>query len=867
MKRLILFFCICALVTELSAQTAVVVRVRYTAPPGSDTTNWYVSNLGNDSQDGHSTSRPLKTIAGINAQTLQAGDTVFFRKGDTFAGQINVTVAGTVGVPIVVTSYGTGNKPIIKGSETLTNWVQNGSLWACKATDTVSNLHVDGVQQVLARKPNFGTWYGIDYASATKDTIVASEFDAAQTYVGGSVRFHAVAWSYLTKTIKTGSNLDTVIFTSAASWTASTGHGIYVENVKALCDTIGEWFYDNTTDSVYYYPATGVNPNTLSIEGSTTDYGFNTNQNYITVNGLHFKNQVLYGIRYYGTPTGSVIQSNTVSVCKGGGISSSGASATVSSDSVRDCMTMGINVSGSGSTVSDNVVQRIGKVNSFFNQAFGIYPGDNVDVTGNTVDSIGYSGMFLGSDGTCANNVVSNYMLNLSDGGGIYLSGSYRNIVRNNIVKDGRYSTEAGNAAGQTFGIYIDQPSDTNLVEGNTVIDGGAAGIFIQFNCYADTVRNNAIITKTTASDQYNLYAKVDTAYSGGRTSASINHTITGNTFFNRDTVARFWYQLDYDDRVGLGPFSLGTVNTNHYLNPYAKDKPFLYGIVPPWTQSSLLKLATWRDSTGYDAAADELFQTQHYTSPHLDSLFVGAHGTGTSFTVAANTWITYDGDTLASPIVVGADSAKLAFQKFNPVVIVDSASGALAASTTQTLSMTVSTLTNGYLIAFVTYYNAEGEITATVTWNGDAMTYLGRGFAATNYGTLAFGLANPDAGTHDIVWTLSNAPSAGGGIAGVSAQNVNQTTPIGTVAEANSYSTPKNLATSSRLNELIIGAATNSEAAPTIATTDTRVLYRDSGAWAGSIFVASKAGAYGTPSLNWSAARAGVAFSLIPAN
>ena len=63
---------------------------------------------------------PWKTIAQINAGTtmLVPGDTVFFRRGQSFAGRLSVQRSGSQANPIVYTSYGVGAKPELTNTTT-----------------------------------------------------------------------------------------------------------------------------------------------------------------------------------------------------------------------------------------------------------------------------------------------------------------------------------------------------------------------------------------------------------------------------------------------------------------------------------------------------------------------------------------------------------------------------------------------------------------------------------------------------------------------------------------------------------------------------------------------------------------------------
>ncbi len=85
--------------------------------PLSEGRTFYVSSEGNDSNDGLSESAPLKTVAAVNALALQAGDSVCFRRGDVFEGNLYFkNIAGEADNPITFCGYGDADEaPHIKG--------------------------------------------------------------------------------------------------------------------------------------------------------------------------------------------------------------------------------------------------------------------------------------------------------------------------------------------------------------------------------------------------------------------------------------------------------------------------------------------------------------------------------------------------------------------------------------------------------------------------------------------------------------------------------------------------------------------------------------------------------------------------------
>lgn len=80
--------------------------------------NYYISPSGNDANDGQSPATAWQTLAKVNATTFQPGDSLLFEAGGTWNGQLDPLGSGASGSPVVVSMYGTGNKPVINGPGT-----------------------------------------------------------------------------------------------------------------------------------------------------------------------------------------------------------------------------------------------------------------------------------------------------------------------------------------------------------------------------------------------------------------------------------------------------------------------------------------------------------------------------------------------------------------------------------------------------------------------------------------------------------------------------------------------------------------------------------------------------------------------------
>ncbi|MEC7114925.1 MAG: right-handed parallel beta-helix repeat-containing protein, partial [Bacteroidota bacterium] len=72
------------------------------------------SSEGDDSHSG-SLDQPLASLSALNALSLQPGDTVLFKAGDSWTGMFWPKGSGTAEAPIVIDRYGAGARPILDG--------------------------------------------------------------------------------------------------------------------------------------------------------------------------------------------------------------------------------------------------------------------------------------------------------------------------------------------------------------------------------------------------------------------------------------------------------------------------------------------------------------------------------------------------------------------------------------------------------------------------------------------------------------------------------------------------------------------------------------------------------------------------------
>jgi len=97
------------------------------AQPAAAKRSYYVNASGSDINTG-TKNKPLQSIDKINSLHLNAGDTVFFKSGQTFNGSLLITqgIQGMPNKPVVFTSYGRG-RAVINAKDSVGVKVYNGA--------------------------------------------------------------------------------------------------------------------------------------------------------------------------------------------------------------------------------------------------------------------------------------------------------------------------------------------------------------------------------------------------------------------------------------------------------------------------------------------------------------------------------------------------------------------------------------------------------------------------------------------------------------------------------------------------------------------------------------------------------------------
>lgn len=92
-----------------------VISLLWLSSIGVQAATYYISNEGNDTNDGLTENTPWRTIEKVNQSSFAAGDKILFKTGGVWSGSLWMKNSGTAAAPIEISSYGNAGKPIING--------------------------------------------------------------------------------------------------------------------------------------------------------------------------------------------------------------------------------------------------------------------------------------------------------------------------------------------------------------------------------------------------------------------------------------------------------------------------------------------------------------------------------------------------------------------------------------------------------------------------------------------------------------------------------------------------------------------------------------------------------------------------------
>jgi hypothetical protein len=606
-------------------------------------TNYYVSTTGSDSNNGLTTSTPFLSITKVNTLTLSAGDSVLFKRGNSFYGALNVNYSGTSSARIVYGAYGTGALPVITGFTTLTGWslvttgIYQSYCAACKITDNM--VTINGIEQQVGRYPNHGY---LTYTTFVPDSSINSpSLIGAPNWVGGEVVIKKTYWIIDRNPIIAQSD-STLVYTPGSSYPGQFNYGFFIQRDSLTLDTMGEW-YLNTAHRMKMFFGTN-NPSSYTVKTSTIDTLINISKNYITILNIDLEGANIAAI----ATSGSYI---TVNGCT---INLSGQNG-ITLNSTAYLSVTGCNINH---TNNNAITQTYPSTNPHFyvgNTSIkntALIPGMGLSDDGqynaitnvgdksiyeyNTVDSTGYIGINFGGDSTIVrNNLVSHFCLNKQDGGGIYtftsgtgadsVTWTHRRKVYNNIVLNG-----IGNIQGTyNYLIYADtlRALPNKLLASGIYMDNNTSQVDITNNTSAYNSQDGVLINSghDIIMRGNNIYNNVN----GWLLAASIDEPVYSIKFLgnivSKDSVLKVLANLTYTINVKNTLLSYtfpgfptkfynpGKVDSNYYYAPVADTASFMLDARSGFLTAHLLKLPAWQALNIGDAHSIQFLSPQRF--------------------------------------------------------------------------------------------------------------------------------------------------------------------------------------------------------------------------------------------------------------
>ncbi|MEO6681587.1 MAG: right-handed parallel beta-helix repeat-containing protein [Ginsengibacter sp.] len=599
----------------------LIVSVLFTL--SANAIDYYVSASGNDSNNGTSTSTPWKTLNKVNSASLQAGDRVLFKRGDTFYGKIKDPLKGRSGSPITFGAYGSGDKPVITGFTTVSSWTNKGSnIW--ESTDAVSTLPdlnmvlVNGVNTPMGRYPNgdasypflpnFYKFQSVTGGAGEPSSITSNSLNNGVNWTGAEIVVRVTQW-LLDRAKITGQTGNTIHFVNRTPGDPlEPNWGFFIQNDIRTLDQQNEWYYNPSTKRISIY-SNGMPSN---VQVATIDTLFDSHNNktneiaHVIVEDLSFigANRTALSFNGNGNKNIPIVKNNSIKYAGEHGIQTSGLSyALIEHNSVSNAGGSGIWLAnGEKLMIRNNHVHMTGVISVM---EFGGFGGSGIFtfsktpktiIQYNRIDSSDNNGIhFAGDSVKILNNFITNSSLIKGDAGGIYSFGFGQKgrLIDGNIVLNGiGFPRGTPDNSYYAFGIYTDVCDDVKITN-NTVIGQSASGVVLR-------IANKIIFENNTVYDggrgnwaNASLFLQGDGGEFSGWTK---NNVVKNNILFARNSDQ---YPLKFYGQDANRVSSFGIIDSNYYVKPLSTSQVVVN--LDDLSKRKIQTLSEWRSYSGKD--------------------------------------------------------------------------------------------------------------------------------------------------------------------------------------------------------------------------------------------------------------------------
>lgn len=594
----------------------------------SHATNYYFSSRsGDDSRIAllaKNPATPWASVSKLNTifNTLLPGDSILFKRGESFYGTIIISKSGTSILPIIIGAYGVGSKPEITSLIPLT-WLNAGvNLWRSVEAIAVPYMNLvlkNNLPIAMGRWPNLGDKDGgyNTMVTSTSNTITdaagltTSPAKNKPAYlVGAEVHYRSHRFLSESEIIKSVSG-STITFDPTQKDPPGKGMGYFIQNDSTTLDLTSEWWYNPKNNKLKYFNEAQA---PTGIEAASLDnIVISAGKNYITFDGINFNgcNKDIFNI------SGSFITVQNCMLQNGGrdGIRYGVSYMSVTNSSVINCLSKGLNLidGADHAMITGNYIYSIGQLighnNGAHEDGFSNHSGVAIYVTGsadhctiryNYIGLTGHNGIHWKRQDFLTieyNRIDSTDNVN-DDGGGLYgYTGdnleTNHTVIRYNIISNGigaPHGAGTSLVSGQgVAGIYLD--------EGTSNVDGQHNTIFNYFQgIFQNWGSNNNIITNNTIYN-CNFDLQVNTHASPNPTR---NLRITNNICI-ATLITQVNISLDNSSKTKpeANLNLLGVIDSNLYYRPLSVPPPTSLR----WITSKInnITLFQWKTKFPYD--------------------------------------------------------------------------------------------------------------------------------------------------------------------------------------------------------------------------------------------------------------------------
>lgn len=601
--------------------------------------NYYFSSITGDDHrtaiQAQNPSTPWKTMDKLGSllNTLKAGDSVLFKRGDVFDGRLFVSKSGFENAPIVFAAYGSGNRPVINGFTTISSWTPAGKNiyeTPLNAGPYLNMLAINATVMAMGRWPNISGpskgYLTIDNNTRSVNNIgeytggsfTDSSLKASPNWTGAQAVIRKRHW-VIDRCRITNHSGNTITYLTASRHDINNGWGYFIQNSAETLDQQGEWYYNPTAKKLRLYSF--INPSKFTVKAAVIDtLVYINNKSYITFDNLSFYGSDTLSMKIENNSSHISIQNCDFNYCGMRGITANNSQYIV----IENCSFKNSNNESilfndcSYSTIRNNTVKNVYMWRGMGDDtdggtAIALVHENNSLIEYNNLDSLGQAGIaFLGSFITVKNNFVKNFTLVKDDGAGIYTwAGGFpgdimhgRKII-DNIVINGPGAPEGTESkeAYSSNAFYVDDMGQDVEVRGNTGANVSSAGLYLH-NTQNILVRDNTFYNNKSSQllivhDPIGFVDLDKNPANGSETEyPTTGLIIRNNILFGKNSGQELLSLSSLQNDLA----KYGTFDSNYYVRPFDPTAIISANYQDKGTISASYDLSGWKNKYRWDS-------------------------------------------------------------------------------------------------------------------------------------------------------------------------------------------------------------------------------------------------------------------------